>query len=245
MAKNKLLYLCVGIILAALLIFIIIYTGVGFEFNTETHAEWEQNGITFTYKGSKNEIRRLNISKEGKSIEKIEISAEPTLFSAQNKKQALTITTEENTLLLFPFSIDKDGNKHYRTLCLKSGGTVSIDANTDIINPTLTDGSQSVICESLTVTEVGDAIDELGAPYEEATVLTVYQIDGENLCPVYELSVIYYSENNVYCISKKELDIELGTLGDSVDDWLSPDEYAEAYETLDKYFNAPLPQKHT
>ena len=244
MQKNKLLYLSVGILLAALLIFFILYMGIGFEFNTTTHAEWEQNGIVFTYKGSKKEIRKLEISREGKELLAVELSASPSLFSNEDSKSAIIIDSEqENTIMLLPYSLDDDNDKHYRSLCLCADGSALFDTEVDLINPNINGETGDIYCESTSHETVGKALDDLAAPYEESTVLTVYQIDEKKLVAIYQLSVTYYSENNVYCVSRSDFDYELLELGNSIDDWLSPEEYANMYDILDSVFTAPLPIK--
>ena len=248
MQKNKLLYVSIGVILIALLIFTICYLGIGIEFNTTTHAKWEQNGLLLTYKGSKQEIRKLEISRDGKTLEKLELCASPSLFSdpdEENIQNGIVVDSKyENTLILVPYSLDEDGDRHYRTLCLTPDGSLTVDVNTDVINPKIDDNG-NVLCESTLHELIGEPIDELGAPYEESSTVTLYRADEERLCAIYQFSVIYYSESNIYCISESTFDSYLYTLGDSVDNWLSPDEYADVYDSLAESFNVPIPQKRS
>ena len=37
-------------------------------FNTFKHAEWEQDGFSFSYRGSNDEVRKLHVKKDGKKI---------------------------------------------------------------------------------------------------------------------------------------------------------------------------------
>ncbi len=245
MTKRKLLYISLGVILAALLIFLIFSLTGNIKFNTETHAEWEQNGITFSYKGSKEEIRELEISKNGEKLASFKLEADTSLFSSDGSQNAIFIDGEgENTLALVPFSLDAFGNKHYRTLCIKPDGTASIDLETDICNPTIESETGYISCESFSKENVGDELEGIGAPYEESATRTVYRADSEKLQAIYCFSVTYYSENDIYCISESQFDLELNSLGASSDDWLSPAEYKQSYEKLDPLFTVRLPEIH-
>ena len=243
MSKRKLLYVSFGVIFAALLIFIIFSLTKNLKINTETHAEWEQNGITFSYVGSKKEIRKLEVSQSGEKLASFEISGDTSLFSAENSRSAIFIDTEnENTLALVPFSLHADGGKHYRPLCIKPDGTASIDLETDICNPTIESETGYISCESFSKENVGEELEGMGAPYEESATLTVFRAEAEKLQEIYCFSVTYYSENDIYCISESKFDPESNALGTSSDDWLSPAEYKQSYEKLDTLFTVRLPE---
>ena len=48
MQKQKLLYISFGIIFLALALFLVFYLTDTVGFNTEKHAEWEQDGFSFS-----------------------------------------------------------------------------------------------------------------------------------------------------------------------------------------------------
>lgn len=245
MSKRKLLYVSFGVILAALLIFIIFSLTKNLKINTETHAEWEQDGITFSYVGSKKEIRKLEIKQNGEKLASFELSSDASLFSDDRTSSAIFVDTEgENTLALVPFSLDPFGNLHYRTLCIKSDSTALLDLDTDIVNPTVDAETGNVSCESFSKENIGEEIEGLGAPYEESAIITTFSANSEKLYPIYRFSVTYYSENDIYCVSKSEFDPELNDLGTSDDDWLSAAEYEQSYEKLDAIFTVRLPEIH-
>ena len=243
MSKRKLLYVSFGVIIAALLIFIILSLTKNLKINTETHAEWEQNGITFSYVGSKKEIHKLEIKKNGEKIASFEFSSNASLFSDDRSSSAIFIDTEdENTLALVPFSLDSFGNVHYRTLCIKTDSTALLDLDTDIVNPKIDNETGNVSCESFSKENIGDEIEGVGAPYEESATITTFSASSEKLYPIYRFSVTYYSENDIYCISESEFDLESNDLGASDDDWLSAAEYEQSYEKLDSLFTVLLPE---
>ena len=243
MSKRKLLYLSFGVIIAALLIFIILSLTKNLKINTKTHAEWEQDGITFSYVGSKKEIHKLEIRQNGKKISSFEFSSDASLFSDDRSRSAIFLDTEgENILVLVPFSLDPFDNLHFRTLCIKADSTALLDLDTDIVDPTVDAETGNVSCESFSKENIGEEIEGFGAPYEESATITTFSASSEKLYPIYRFSVTYYSENDIYCISESEFDPELNALGASDDDWLSAAEYEQSYEKLDSLFTVLLPE---
>lgn len=65
---------------------------------------------------------------------------------------------------------------------------------------------------------------------------TKYQwLDGK-LIPAIRVSIIYYSETDLYCYSVAYYDAELEEFGDSDDVWLTPEEYKEQDMSFLYYF---------
>ncbi len=239
MQKQKLLYISFGIIFLALALFLLFYFTDTVGFNTKTHAEWEQNGVTFSYRGSNDEVRKLYIEKNGKKIGKFDISANASLFSSEESKKAIfLIDTEEKALALVPFSSDADGDRHYRALYIKPDGSSELDLDNDVSNPNVDSENGSVISECAG-TEV--LVDAPESPYTKYATHTGYSIFNDRLTPIYEISITYHSETNIYCLSERTYDQDLGTLGASNDDWLSPDKYASQREKIDELFTVEIP----
>jgi hypothetical protein len=239
MQKQKLLYISFGVIFLVLALFIVFYFTDTIGFNTKTHAEWEQNGVTFSYRGSKDEIRKLYIEKNGKKIGKFDISANVSLFSAEGSQEAIfLIDNEEKALALVPFSSDEDGDRHYRALYINADGSSELDLDNDISNP-MADVENGSVFSECAGTEI--LVDSPDSPYKKYASYTGYSIFNDRLTPIYEISVTYHSETNIYCFSERTYDGNLGTLGSSDDDWLTPDEYAAQREKIDELFTVEIP----
>ena len=239
MKKQNLLYISFGVIFLALALFLLFYFTDTVGFNTKTHAEWEQNGVTFSYRGSSDEIRKLHIEKDGKKIGRFDMSANASLFSQEESKKAIFLMESgEKTLVLVPFSSDEDGDRHYRALYINADGSSELDLDNDVSNPN-TDLENGAIFSECAGTEI--LADSPDSPYTKYASYTGYSILNERLTPIYEISITYHSETNIYCFSERTYDTELGTLGVSNDDWLSPDEYAAQREKIDELFTVEIP----
>ena len=146
--------------------------------------------------------------------------------------------TDEKTLVLVPFSADEDGDRHYRALYIKPDGSSELDLDNDVSNPVVSEENSAIYSESMGVEAIIDSPD---SPYTQYASHTGYAIMNERLTPIYEISVTYHSETNIYCFSERTYDTDLGTLGASNDDWLSPDKYASEREKLDSLFTVEIP----
>lgn len=239
MQKQKLLYIAFGVIFVALALFLVFYFTDSVGFNTQKHAEWEQDGFAFSYRGSKTEIRKLYIEKDGKKIGNFDISSDTSLFSTDETKKAIVLSSGENDMLmLVPFCSDIDGDVHYRQLSVSHDGSASLDADTDVSNPKIDMENMAVFSECIGVEY---AVDSPESPYTKYATYVAYSIENGKLVAVHSESLTYYSDTNIYCHSESVFDNELGTLGEPIDDWLSPEKYAEKRESLSSLFSVDIP----
>ncbi|MBE6550473.1 MAG: hypothetical protein E7670_08635 [Ruminococcaceae bacterium] len=239
MQKQKLLYISFGVIFLALALFFVFYLTDTVGFNTYKHAQWEQDGFAFSYRGSKDEIRKLLVEKDGKKIGKFDVSADASLFANEENKKAIILTSDESgTLMLVPFCADTDSDIHYRPLSVKADGSAEFDEKTDVANPKVDMENMAVSSECAGVEY---SVNSPESPYTKYATYTGYSIEKNRLVAIYSVSVTYHSETDVYCFSQSVFDAELGTLGESVDDWLSPEEYAEDREKFASMFSVDIP----
>ncbi len=239
MQKQKLLYISFGIIFLALALFFVFYLTDTVGFNTKTHAEWEQDDLTFSYRGSKDEIRKLHVEKNGKKIGKFDVSSDASLFANEENKKTIILTSDENgTLMLVPFCSDTDGDIHYRPLLVKADGSATLDEKTDVANPKVDLENMAVFSECAGVEY---AVDTTDSPYTKYARYTGYSIENSELVAINSVSVTYHSETNIYCFSQSVFDAQLGGLGEPVDDWFSPEEYAKKRESFASMFSVDIP----
>ena len=239
MQKQKLLYISFGVIFLALALFFVFYLTDTVGFNTKTHANWEQDGFEFSYRGVKDEIRKLHVKKDGKKIGKFDVSADASLFANEENKKAIILTSDENgTLMLVPFCSDTDGDIHYRPLLLKADGSAAFDEKTDVANPKVDLENMAVFSECAGIEYATNTHE---SPYTKYATHTGYSIDKGNLVAINSISVTYHSETNIYCFSQSGFDTQLGCLGEPVDDWLSPEEYSKKRESFASMFSVDIP----
>lgn len=239
MQKQKLLYISFGVIFLALALFFVFYLTDTVGFNTNKYAEWEQDGFSFSYSGTKDEIRKLRVEKDGKKVGKFDVSADISLFSSEENKKAIVLTNDENgTLMLVPFFLDTDGDIHYRSLSVSPDGSAVFDEKADVANPKVDMENMAVFSECA---GIDFAVDTPESPYTKYATYTGYSIESGKLLPINSVTLTYHSETDIYCFSQSGFDSETGGLGEPVDDWLSPKEYAEKREAFASMFSVEIP----
>ena len=183
------------------------------------------------------------IKKDGKRIGSFKLSATESLFYDTNSKNALflndTTNNNDSSVILVPFSLDEDGDKHYRVLYIKADGKAELDTQNDVSNPIIDKDTNAIFSESIGLNSLGNSPDD---PYEKYALQRGYVFDNGKIIPAYEISITYHSETNIYCFSERSFDLTLGELGIADDDWLSPDEYATEREQLASlFFSVDIP----
>lgn len=239
MQKQKLLYITFGIILVALALFFLFYLTNTLGFNTFKHAEWEQDGFSFSYRGSNDEVRKLHVKKDGKKIGKFDVSSDASLFSTEEYKKATILSSSESgTLMLVPFSLDTDGDIHYRALFVSQDGSAAFDEDNDVANPKVDFEIMAVYSECVGLEY---SVDDINSPFTKYATYIGYSIENVKLIPINSATISYHSETNIYCFSQSGYDSEVGGLGVPVDDWLSPEKYAEKREVFASMFSVEIP----
>lgn len=239
MQKQKLIYISFALIFIALALFLLFYFTDSVGFNTTKHAEWEQDGFSFSYRGSKSEIRKLYIEKDGKNIGKLDISSSASLFSSEEDKNAVLLNSDgSGTLFLVPFCADADGDRHFRPLFVTPDGSAELDIDADVSNPRVDFENSAVFSECA---GLDCLVDSPESPYTKYALYIGYSINENRLIPLHSVSVTYHSETNIYCFSESFFDEQLGTLGEPVDDWLLPDEYAQKRDSFASLFTVDIP----
>lgn len=243
MKKRTLLFTVVALIVIGVVVFLIYSLSSG-TLAIKKYAEWEQDGYTFTYKGSFGKISRLLIEKDGKTLGEHELEADASLFdSEKDMKSARFLHVGENgeAAILVPYALDEDGDAHYLLLELDADGTCSL-TDVRIVNPSIDEKSGRTVSEEAQRIDIGEPLPDGRAPYESSATHTEYTLDGTTLIPFLSYSVTYHSETDIYRFSVAFYDDELGGFGDSEDEWLLPDEYEAARAELDEMFAVPLPE---
>lgn len=242
MKRQNLLYISFGIIIAALVFFLLSSVFGIIEINLKTHAEWEQNGISFSYRGSSNEVRKLHVEKDGKKCGSFKLSASKELFADEESKNAIFLDElkedAQSTLVLVPFELDEDGDRHYRALYIFPDGKAELDLENQVSNPSVEKDEKAVFSECIGHITLGSTPD---SPYEKYASQTGYVFENGKMIPAYEITITYYSETNIYCFSERFFNSELGELGTSDDDWLSPKEYEAQRDKFASVFQVEIP----
>lgn len=242
MSKNKSLYITVAVILVCVLVFLAIYLLDGISLSFVTYAKWEQDGYSFVLKGSSGEINKIKIKKDGKRLGSFDFSGNGRSFDAEGSPSAIFLENNADTdLILVPCAFDTDGDEHYRLVTVPADGSITVNQEAAFSNPTLDAESGYLVTEEAGKEDIGEPIEDLGAPYREYAKRGAYKIEADGVTKIYEISITYHSETDIYCFSERVFDEASGELGDFDDSWLLPDEYAEKKESVASLFTVKIP----
>lgn len=195
-------------------------------FNITTYHSFEQNGYSFTFKGSWGEIRKLNIEKDSKKIASLPFESTADIFENEFGYSIFfaDINEDGNTDLAVPRIVDADGDIHYQVYLANDENFTYNESLCDLSNLS-TDEENSLIFTDRTDKEVLVEETKFAPEFFERkhTIAKHSFIDGEFIT-LEERAITYYSENDFYCYSIYRYDEDAKELKYVDEQWFDPEE---------------------
>ena len=238
-SKNLALVFLAAIIVIPLIIIMIDYTSIDFSFNLVKYHSAEADGKTFSFYGSFGTVGKIKVSDKNGKLCAIRFSADADIFKEDIPAiEVCDVNGDEKNDLLILKDIDEEGDVH-RTLFIAedSGFTKITDA--DIANFKLCENT--VISEEITLEYMAQTVEEYIVPYKRSAVRKEYKYSDGELYVYCEYSLSYYSETDVYCHAYWEYNSDIDELDCVFEDWLSPEQYAQSKQDIQKSFDITLP----
>lgn len=204
MKNKKNLILLIAAIIAITAIIILCFKIFDIHFNFVTYHSFEQDGYSFTFKGSSGEVRKLKIEKDSKKITVLPFEASSEVFDNEFGFSAkfIDINTDENKDLIIPRIVDSDGDIHYQAfLSDTEGGFTYNELLCDLVNVSV-DEENSLVFTDSTFKEIIAEETKFSPEFFIRTHMIKKHafMDGEFIT-LEERAIIYYSETDYYCYS--------------------------------------------
>ena len=226
MNKKKILSIIAIVICFVISATVVIVNLFDIHFNVITYHSFEQDGYSFTFKGSRGSVRKVIIKNDSRRIGAFPFNSSAELFKSESDYSAsfADINFDGTKDLLLTSAIDTDGDLHVSAFLLSPLGKITYsDSLGDLSNLKL-DPEQKLLFTEYTSKEVTEeATANNPELYEIKHVIQKHAfIEGE-LITLEERAINYYAENDYYCYSVYEYDKSYGGLKYVDEKWFDPD----------------------
>lgn len=199
----------------------------------------EADGKEFIFYGSFGKVRKVTVKENSQKLFSFQFSADADVYAdGISAVEIFDVNYDGNNDILVAFKQDSDGDVH-RRLLLASKNDYTFVRDVDVIN--FSDEGGKLISEEQSFKYLAQTREEYTVPYEMTVSKTVYEYFEDTVIPRSKITVSYYSESLIYCVAVFEYDEYYEELISASEDWLSQEEYNNAYETLDEIFSVDLP----
>ena len=199
----------------------------------------EADGKEFIFYGSFGKIGKVTVRENSKKLYSFKFSADADVYEdGISAVEIFDVNSDGNNDILVAFNVDSDGDVHRRLLLSSKSGYTFVQ-DVDVIN--FSDEGGKLISEEQSFKYLAQTREEYTVPYEMTVSKTVCEYSDDTVIPRSKITVSYYSESLIYCVAVFEYDEYYEELMSVSEDWLSQEEYNDAYEALDEIFSVDLP----
>ena len=227
--KKKNIILCIAIAICLIACIFVLLVKV-FEINLIKHDSIQTGGFNVKYYGTFDGVKLVKIY-DGvirRGTFELTVDKELTDKSNENPPYLKDINLDGHEDFLIPHSKDKNGDLRYAAF-IWNNEIKMFEASEllgDIANMSMDE--VDVLHSSMTIYNVvfpgGHNVPE---EYEEHHITAQYKLVNGKFQPLREYDLIYYSESDIYCYSKKDYNPENGELVEFEEDWMTPEEAEE------------------
>ena len=217
--------LCAIIAVCTVAIFIINVFDI--KFNVVSYHTFEQDGYSFTFKGSFDTVRRLVIKKDSKKLCSLPFDAASDVFSNEFGFSAKFHDADKDGKqdLILPHAVDSDGDVHYTLFLADAEDGFVYNADLASLSNLSFDSSSALIFTEETTKEVlAEATKSSPEYYINRHSISKHSLENGHLTTLAERAITYYSENDYYCYSIYEHDEAFGGLKYVDEIWFEPSE---------------------
>lgn len=226
MDKKKLLLVIACIICFVISATIVIMNVFDIHLNVITYHSLEQDGYSFTFKGSSGEVRKVVIKKDSKKLGAFPFNSASDVFDTDKGYSAEFIDVNFDGVadLSLPCAIDADGDVHSSIFLIDGSGKITYNEKLSDLSNVKLDPEKKLIFTEFTSKEVTEEASTNNPEfYETRHVIQKHAfIDGEFIT-LEERAINYYAENDYYCYSVYEYDKDYGGLKYVDEKWFDPD----------------------
>ena len=222
--KNTLLYIAIIIVILACL-FVLSVKTLGL--NIIKHHDTQLSGLTIKYYGGFNGINIVKVYDGAIRRGTFELSVSKDVIDSINKNPPYLYDLDRDGSedLLIPHSSDKNGDIRYAVFFWKNN--VSMYEASEILHDVANlkiDDDHSITSSVSLHTVIHPEENNLPEIYEDRTILTEFKLSPDGFKLLREYTLVYYSENDIYCYIKHDYNTDTGELVSAVEDWLTPEE---------------------
>ncbi len=222
--KNIVLYIAIALcLIACLLVFIV----KKFELNIIKYDSIQVGELSVKYYGDFDGVGKVKIYNGSIRRGTFELRVDKDILDNLNETSPYLddINGDGHEDILIPHS--KDSNLDVRYAAFLWNNDIEMfeasEALKDIANISIDD--EGVLSSDMTLHHVTfPAEKNIPEEYEKHYVSAEYKLIEGNFKPLREYTLIYYSENDIYCYVKKDYNTESGELISFEEDWMSSKE---------------------
>lgn len=219
--KNIVLYIAIAICVLACIFVLLVKV---FNLNLIRHNTVQVGEFSVKYYGDFDSVHKVKIYDGLVRRGTFELIAdkETVVKSNENAPYLKDINADGHEDMIIPHSKDVNLDVRYAAFLWNNDTQMfeACDILSDIANISVDDG---IISSSMTLYKVvwaGGA--NLPEEYEKSYVSANYKIVDGKVMPLREYTLIYYSENDIYCHVKKDYNPENGEMIEFEEDWMTP-----------------------
>lgn len=226
MKDKKNLILILAAVIALIAVILLCFKIFNVRFNIITYHSFEQNGYSFTFKGSSGEVRKLKIEKDSKKTATLPFEASPDIFKNEFGFSAKFADINNDGLndLILPRTLDDDVDVHYQVYLANDETFIYSESLCDLSNISIDEENSLIFtdrCDKEVLVEETKFAPEF---FERKHTIAKHSfIDGEFIT-LEERAITYYSENDYYCYSIYRYDEGAKELKYVDEQWFDPEE---------------------
>ena len=221
--KNIVLYIAIALCALACIFVLLIKV---FDLDLIKHNSVQVGEFNVKYYGDFDSVHSIKIYDDLVRRGSFDLEADKAVITKLNENSPYLddLNGDGHEDMVIPHSKDYNGNLRYAVF-LWNNDTKMFEASEalcDIANVSIDDG---IISSSMTLYKtVWEGGINLPEEYEKSYVSAEYQIANGKVMPLREYTLIYYSENDIYCHVKNDYNTENGEIAQFEEDWMTPEE---------------------
>ena len=191
------------------------------------HHETQLNDLTIKYYGDFNNIKAVKVYDGAIRRGTFELSISDEIIDTINQFPPYLLDLDRDGFddLLIPHSNDNTGEKRYAVYFWNNDIAMykESEAFSDLANIII--GDDHSIKSTVSLHNVlYSAQTNVPEIYEEKTIIKEFILKEDGFHILREYTLIYYSENDIYCYVTVDYDTETDEIISSVEDWLTPEQ---------------------
>ena len=227
MKKKNIILIILCAITAVCMLSALIINIFNIKFNLISYHSFEQDGYSFTFKGSFNTVRKLVVKQDSKKLCSLPFDAVPDVFDNEFGFSAkfIDVNGDSASDLILPSAVDEDGDIHYSLYLADSeNGFIFSEDLTDLSNISVEEATGFILTNDQTKEILAEATDSSPEFYILRHKIARHTFRDGKLLTLEERAITYYSENDYYCYSVYKHDDAFGGLKYQDEKWFEPEE---------------------
>ena len=222
--KNTILFIAIIVVILACLFVLSVNT---LDLNIIKHHDTQLRNLSIKYYGDFDSINVVKVYNGAIRRGTFDLSVSEDVIDSINKNPPYLYDLDRDGIedLLIPHSSDKNGDIRYAVFFWKNDVSMyeASELLRDLANVKI-DDDHSITSSVSLHTVIHPEENNLPEIYEEKTVITEFKLCEDSFKLLREYTLIYYSENDIYCYIMNDYDTKTGELVSAIEDWLTPEE---------------------